>query len=60
MPNLAEVRPTILVAVPRIFNRIYQGVTEQMAGKPAFIRDLFRDGVALGVRRSRGEALRTS
>ncbi len=29
--NLAEVKPTILFAVPRIFNRIYDGVNKQMA-----------------------------
>ena len=28
--NLAEVRPTVLFAVPRIFNRIYDGVNKQM------------------------------
>ncbi len=29
--NLAEVRPTILISVPRIFNRIYDGVHKKMA-----------------------------
>src|SRR5690554_394195 len=28
--NLAEVRPTILMSVPRIFNRIYDGVQKKM------------------------------
>jgi len=36
--NLPEVRPTVLVAVPRIFNRIYDGVNKQMTEKPAIIR----------------------
>jgi len=29
--NLAEVRPTLLFSVPRIFNRIYDGVNKKMA-----------------------------
>jgi long-chain acyl-CoA synthetase len=32
--NLAEVKPTVLMSVPRIFNRIYDGVNKQMAEKP--------------------------
>jgi long-chain acyl-CoA synthetase len=28
--NLPDVKPTVLVAVPRIFNRIYEGVNQQM------------------------------
>ncbi|HEY3497639.1 MAG TPA: long-chain fatty acid--CoA ligase, partial [Polyangiaceae bacterium] len=55
--NLAEVRPTILVAVPRIFNRVYDGINKQMADKPAPIRALFRSGIAAATRRSKGERL---
>ena len=32
--NLAEVQPTMLFAVPRIFNRIYDGVQKQIATQP--------------------------
>lgn len=55
--NLAEVRPTILIAVPRIFNRIYDGVNKQMTQKPAPIRALFKAGVSLANRKSKGESL---
>ncbi len=55
--NLGEVKPSVLVAVPRIFNRIYDGVNKQMEGKPAPIRALFRSGVAAANKRSRGQAL---
>jgi long-chain acyl-CoA synthetase len=55
--NLAEVRPTVLIAVPRIFNRIYDGINKQMADKPAPIRSLFHAGVAAATRRSRGESI---
>ena len=55
--NLSEVRPTLLIAVPRIFNRIYDGINKQMAEKPAFIRSLFRAGIAAATKRSRGESI---
>ncbi len=55
--NLAEVKPTILFAVPRIFNRIYAGVNKQMSEKPGIIQALFKGGIAAATRRGRGEAL---
>ncbi len=55
--NLPEVQPTILVAVPRIFNRIYDGVNQQMRDKPKPIQALFRAGIRAATRRSRGESL---
>ena len=45
LDNLAEVHPTILVAVPRVFNKIYDSVSQQIAHKPAVIRKLFADGL---------------
>jgi len=53
--NLAEVQPTILFAVPRIFNRIYDGVNKQMTEKPGFIQSLFRNAVANRTKKGRGE-----
>lgn len=55
--NLAVVRPTVLVAVPRIFNRIYDGVNKQMTEKPSVIRKLFSSGIAASAKKRRGEAL---
>ncbi len=55
--NLGEVKPSVLIAVPRIFNRIYDGVNKQMTEKPAPIRALFRAGVAAANKRSKGEPL---
>ncbi|MBI4953288.1 MAG: long-chain fatty acid--CoA ligase [Myxococcales bacterium] len=52
--NLSEVRPTILFAVPRIFNRIYDGVNKQMADKPGAIQKLFKSAIANQTVRSRG------
>jgi long-chain acyl-CoA synthetase len=54
--NLAEVRPTILFAVPRIFNRIYDAVHQQMASQPSPVRALFGAAVRVAAKRSRGEA----
>jgi long-chain acyl-CoA synthetase len=55
--NLPEVRPSLLVAVPRIFNRIYDGVNKQMAAKPLPIQKLFSSGLRLAERRNHGEQL---
>ncbi|MRG97885.1 AMP-binding protein [Polyangium spumosum] len=49
--NLAEVQPTMLCSVPRIFNRIYDGVNKQMAAKPKAIQSLFRAGIAAATKR---------
>ncbi|HEY4160301.1 MAG TPA: AMP-binding protein, partial [Polyangiaceae bacterium] len=57
--NLAEVKPTILVALPRIFNRIYDGVNRQMAERPKPIRALFQAGIRAAAKKKRGESLST-
>ncbi len=53
--NLAEVRPTILVAVPRVFNRIYRSVMQQLAHRPAIVRKLFSHGLEAAAQHRRGE-----
>ncbi len=58
--NLARVRPTLLVAVPRIFNRVYDRVQQTVAAKPAPIRALFQAGVRAARRRRAGRALSLS
>ena len=55
--DLKHVRPTILVAVPRIFNQIDAGVRTQIEAKPRLIRNLFWRGHAVSVRARRGERL---
>jgi long-chain acyl-CoA synthetase len=55
--NLPSVKPTVLVAVPRIFNRIYDGINKQMADRPPAIQKLFRAGLKASTKRSRGESL---
>jgi long-chain acyl-CoA synthetase len=57
IPNLAEVQPTVLMAVPRIFNRIYDGVQKQIAAKPAPIQALFRNAMSGQTKLRKGVAL---
>ena len=55
--NFTEVKPTVLVAVPRVFQRIYAGVEKMMASQPAPVRWLYRAGLAVARRRARGRWL---
>ncbi|MBU1029010.1 long-chain fatty acid--CoA ligase [Patescibacteria group bacterium] len=49
---LGEVRPTALYAVPRIFNKLYASINQQIAQKPRLIRWLFQTALC-GAKRSR-------
>jgi len=55
--NLAEVKPTILIAVPRIFNRIYDGVNKQMSERPKLIQQLFSAGIKAATKKKQGSSL---
>lgn len=55
--SLAEVRPTFLLAVPRIWNRIYDGVHKNVQSKPKIIQRIFAGGLAARSKQKRGEAL---
>lgn len=57
LPNLAEVKPTILFAVPRIFNRVYDNLNKQIAERPGMIQSLFRTAIAAAARKNAGEPL---
>ncbi len=43
--NLSEVRPTLLFSVPRIFNRIYDGLHKRMAEEGGLKKTLFEAGI---------------
>ena len=49
--DMALVRPTWLIAVPRVFNRIYNGLQEKMNEQGGLARKLFTMGVEAGKRR---------
>lgn len=57
LPSLPEVQPTFLLAVPRIWNRIYDGVNKQIAGKPAFVQAIFRNGLVAAAKQRRNQPL---
>ena len=55
--DLAEVRPTLLFAVPHVWNQVYQGVRQALARKPRALQRLVdRAGAAMHRRRA-GEPL---
>jgi long-chain acyl-CoA synthetase len=57
LDNLARVKPTVLLAVPRIFNRIYQSVNDEIARKPHVVQRLVRAGIHAAIKREHGDAL---
>lgn len=57
LDNLGEVKPTVLVAVPRVFLRVYASVNKLLAAKPRSIRWLAHRGLVLSRRRSTGGRL---
>jgi long-chain acyl-CoA synthetase len=57
LADLQEVRPTLLVAVPSIFNKIYASVVQQVSERPRLVRKMFRDGLAAAALRREGEAV---
>jgi long-chain acyl-CoA synthetase len=54
--ELREVKPTLLFAVPRIWNRIYDGVSKQIASKPVLIQTIFQAGMRAISKAKRGES----
>jgi long-chain acyl-CoA synthetase len=59
VPYLAEVKPTVLFAVPRIFNRIYSGVEKQMESKPRPVRALFHAGLRIAAKKRQNKPIGT-
>ncbi len=49
--DLAAIRPSVLIAVPRIFERVYFRIEQKLAQEPALARRLFHFAVQLGWRR---------
>nr|WP_207168621.1 long-chain fatty acid--CoA ligase [Thiocystis violacea] len=48
--DMKTIRPTVMIAVPRVFERVYQKIADQLATRPAPVRWLFRLAVAAGWR----------
>jgi long-chain acyl-CoA synthetase len=58
LDNLAEVKPTILLSVPRIFNRIYTAVQGQIAAKPRPVQELVKAALKVTAKERTGERLK--
>ncbi|HXH65300.1 MAG TPA: AMP-binding protein, partial [Mariprofundaceae bacterium] len=62
MRDIPEVRPTVMISVPRLYEKIYAGVQEKLHQGPAFKRFLFTQAQRLGAEqrrlRQQGRALR--
>lgn len=46
--DLIQVGPTVLISVPRIFERVYNRISEQMSHKPVAVQKLFAAAVNVG------------
>ncbi len=57
--NLNEIKPTILVAVPRIFEKIHSTVSAQIQNRPPWEKHLFQQALKLGKSSSRYKMERT-
>jgi long-chain acyl-CoA synthetase len=55
--ELAEVRPTLLFAVPRVWNRVYQAVQQTLATQPRLIQRIVRRATGAMQRARAGERL---
>jgi long-chain acyl-CoA synthetase len=58
LDNLAEVKPTVLLSVPRIFNRIYTAVQGQIASKPKPVQELVKAALKVTAKERTGERLK--
>lgn len=53
--DLVTIRPTILVSVPRIYERVYAKIQNKLVDKGGLAQALFRQAIALGWRRFEAE-----
>lgn len=58
--DMLTIQPTILIAVPRIFERIYERISSQLEKKSPLARSLFHLTVAIGWRRFQRQQGRAS
>jgi long-chain acyl-CoA synthetase len=56
-PEMMEVRPTVMTAVPRLFEVIRSRILAGVKREPKWKRDLFVAALALGARKVRGQSL---
>jgi len=49
--DIPEVEPTVMISVPRLYEKIYAGVQDKLMHAPAIKKKLFARAQALGIRR---------
>ena len=57
LDNLAEVKPTIIFSVPRIFNKIYAAVQKTIAGKPKGIQIAVKQALKITAKERTGKRI---
>jgi long-chain acyl-CoA synthetase len=55
LDNLAETQPTLLVSVPRIFNKLYAAVQKQISTRPAIIQSMVKSALKARGKQRKGE-----
>jgi long-chain acyl-CoA synthetase len=58
LEDLADVKPTLLFSVPRIFNKIYTAVQQQLATKPPAVQLLVREALKVTAKERAGTRLK--
>lgn len=57
LDELAEIRPTVVVVVPRIFGSVHAAVRDQIRERPRWVQWLFRTGLARATERAGGRRI---
>jgi long-chain acyl-CoA synthetase len=57
LANLADVQPTLLFSVPRVFNKLYAAVQKQIASKPALIQGMVARALQVTAKQREGTPL---
>jgi len=58
--NMAEVRPTVMCSVPRLYEKMYARVLEKVAGDPPKRQKVFRWAISVGRELFRNRSARTT
>ena len=52
--DIQAARPTVMLGVPRVFEKVYEAVFDQVHGQPVYKRAIFRWALGIGAARLRG------
>jgi long-chain acyl-CoA synthetase len=54
--DIHAARPTVMLGVPRVFEKVYEAVFDQVHGQPVYKRAIFRWALGIGAARLHGHA----